>query len=58
MKSILLIMFLDYISVQFQLAIYQLYLLVIFPKNEKENLSMAERNILKKKIDILLEREV
>lgn len=30
-----------------------IYLLVIFPKNEQENLSMAERNILKKKIDIL-----
>ena len=32
-----------------------IYLLAIFPKNEQENLSQAERNILKKKIDILEE---
>lgn len=30
-----------------------IYLLVVFAKNEQENLSKAERNILKKKIDIL-----
>lgn len=30
-----------------------IYLLAAFAKNEKENLSKAERNILKKKIDLL-----
>ena len=30
-----------------------IYLLAVFAKNEQENLSKAERNILKKKIDIL-----
>lgn len=30
-----------------------IYLLAVFAKNEKENLSKAERNLLKKKIDIL-----
>ncbi len=29
------------------------YLLAVFAKNEQENLSKSERNILKKKIDIL-----
>ena len=30
-----------------------IYLLAVFAKNEQENLTPAERNILKKKIDIL-----
>ena len=30
-----------------------IYLLAVFAKNQKENLSKSERNILKKKIDIL-----
>lgn len=30
-----------------------IYLLAVFAKNEKENLSKAERNILKRKIDLL-----
>lgn len=30
-----------------------IYLLAVFAKNEKENLSKAERNCLKKKMDIL-----
>lgn len=34
-----------------------IYLLAVFAKNQKENLSKAERNILKKKID-LLERSI
>lgn len=30
-----------------------IYLLAVFSKNQKENLSQAERNLLKKKIDLL-----
>lgn len=30
-----------------------IYLLAVFAKNEQENLTKEERNILKKKIDIL-----
>jgi hypothetical protein len=39
-----------YVDFEVQEAIY---LLAVFAKNQKENLSKAERNLLKKKIDIL-----
>ena len=31
------------------------FLITVFPKNEKENLSMAERNALKKRADSIFE---
>jgi hypothetical protein len=31
------------------------FLIAVFPKNEKENLSMAERNALKKRADNIFE---
>jgi len=39
---------------------FSLFLIAVFPKNEKENLSMAERNTLKKRADSIFEtlREV
>jgi hypothetical protein len=30
---------------------FPVFLITVFPKNEKENLSMAERNALKKRAD-------
>lgn len=32
-----------------------IYLITAFPKNEKENLSKAERNAIKKRLHLLLE---
>ena len=34
---------------------FPLFLITVFPKNEKENLSMAERNALKKRADSIFE---
>ena len=35
--------------------IFPVFLITVFPKNEKENLSMAERNALKKRADSIFE---
>ena len=34
---------------------FPVFLITVFPKNEKENLSMAERNALKKRADSIFE---
>jgi hypothetical protein len=34
---------------------FPVFLITVFPKNEKENLSMAERNTLKKRADSIFE---
>jgi hypothetical protein len=34
---------------------FPLFLITVFPKNEKENLSMAERNALKRRADSIFE---
>jgi hypothetical protein len=34
---------------------FPVFLITVFPKNEKENLSMAERNALKKRGDSIFE---
>jgi hypothetical protein len=34
---------------------FPVFLITVFPKNEKENLSMAERNALKKRADGIFE---
>jgi hypothetical protein len=34
---------------------FPVFLITVFPKNEKENLSMAERNALKKRVDGIFE---
>ena len=34
---------------------FPVFLITVFPKNEKENLSMAERNALKKRADTIFE---
>jgi hypothetical protein len=34
---------------------FPVFLIAVFPKNEKENLSMAERNALKKRADSIFE---
>ena len=34
---------------------FPLFLITVFPKNERENLSMAERNALKKRADSIFE---
>jgi hypothetical protein len=34
---------------------FPVFLITVFPKNEKENLSMAERNALKKRADNIFE---
>lgn len=34
---------------------FPVFLITVFPKNEKENLSMAERNALRKRADSIFE---
>jgi DNA-binding transcriptional regulator YiaG len=34
---------------------FPVFLITVFPKNEKENLSMAERNVLKKRADSIFD---
>jgi len=34
---------------------FPVFLITVFPKNEKENLSMAERNTLNKRADSIFE---
>ena len=34
---------------------FPVFLITVFPKNEKENLSMAERNTLRKRADSIFE---
>jgi hypothetical protein len=34
---------------------FPVFLITVFPKNEKENLAMAERNALKKRADSIFE---
>ena len=34
---------------------FPVFLIAVFPKNEKENLSMAERNALRKRADSIFE---
>ena len=34
---------------------FPVFLITVFPKNQKENLSMAERNTLKKRADSIFE---
>jgi hypothetical protein len=34
---------------------FPVFLITVFPKNEKENLSMAERNVLRKRADSIFE---
>jgi hypothetical protein len=34
---------------------FRFFVITVFPKNEKENLSMAERNALKKRADSIFE---
>jgi hypothetical protein len=34
---------------------FPVFLITVFPKNQKENLSMAERNALRKRADIIFE---
>ena len=36
-------------------ARFPVFLITVFPKNEKEDLSMAERNVLKKRADSIFE---